>query len=107
MITVISYASTDSISQECNITPAQVLPKVNDPTTLDFSSGITNLAETNIYETTVLNMTSVASGAISAFDGGLFFKNNNGTLTNFVFYNNPYALNNIDKIRLTSKSKFA
>ena len=105
---VISYASTDSISQECNITPAQVLPKVNDTNTLDFSSGITNLAETNIYETTVLDMTSVASGAISAFDGGLFFfKNNNGTLTNFVFYNNPYALNNIDKIRLTSKSKFA
>lgn len=107
MITVISYASTDSISQECNITPAQVLPKVNDSTTLDFSSGVTNLAETNIYETTVLDMTSVDSGAISAFDGGLFFKNNNGTLTNFVFYNNPYALNNIDKIRLTAKSKFA
>lgn len=107
MITVISYASTDSISQECNITPAQVLPKVNDPTTLDFSSGITNLAETNIYETTILDMTSVASGTVSAFNDGLFFKNNSGTLTNFVFYNNPYALNNIDKIRLTAKSKFS
>lgn len=107
MIKVISYASTDSISQECNITPAQVLPKVNDTNTLDFSSGVTNLAETNIYETTVLDMTSVASGAVSAFGGGLFFKNNNGTLTNFVFYNNPYALNNIDKIRLTAKSKFS
>lgn len=107
MIKVISYASTDSISQECNITPAQVLPKVNDTNTLDFSSGITNLAETNIYETTVLNVTSIASGTVSAFNDGLFFKNNNGTLTNFVFYNNPYALNNIDKIRLTAKSKFA
>ena len=104
---IISYASTDSFSKDCNVTPAQVLPKVNDTNTLDFSSGITNLAETNIYETTVLDMISVASGAISAFDGGLFFKNNNGTLTNFVFYNNPYALNNIDKIRLTSKFKFA
>ncbi len=107
MIKVLSYDSVDSGPLGCSIPPAQFLPKVNDSNVWDFSSGVTNLAETNIYATTVLDNTSITSGTISAFNDGLFFKNANGTLTNFVFYNNPYALNNIDKIRLTAKSKFA
>ena len=107
MIKVISYTSTDSGSLECSIPPAQFLPKVNDSNVWDFSSSVTNLAETNMYATTVLDSTSITLGTVSAFNDGLFFKNTNGTLTNFIFYNNPYAFNNIDKIRLTAKSKFA